>query len=346
MSVYAANRLTSIAEDSQFEQEIIEAFADTSRETASLTNYGVIAQLHENDMRMFDAIISADFATVSNSMVLEGAELVAVNEKVENSTAKKIWEKIKSAIKAIKEAILKVARIFRDKILDLIKADKKIVEKYSDAINKNFKPITVKVAAPTKSMIELKIKAEATYKELIADAGNVSTILRGLDDNTPGSGDGANIIKKKMTEEVEDLIKAVSNIDNGQTNTQITADIAKKALDELKGGREIIKVAKDSADKALKVVKAMEKAANEAQSKKSDSPAAGARVYSAVSGTGASVNKAMNTVNNALVKILAANRKIVLAAGRAAKGGVQEAAVLEALFDTSDMYVAEMCEMI
>ena len=66
MSVYATNRIASIAEGSEISQEIMEAFADKTRETANLSCYGVIAQIHENDQRMFDAIISADFASASH----------------------------------------------------------------------------------------------------------------------------------------------------------------------------------------------------------------------------------------------------------------------------------------
>lgn len=37
MGVYAANRLASIAEEAEFSQEIMEAFADESRETSNIT---------------------------------------------------------------------------------------------------------------------------------------------------------------------------------------------------------------------------------------------------------------------------------------------------------------------
>ena len=348
MGVYAANRLASIAEDTEFSQEILEAFADESRETSHITSYGIVAQLHENDSRMFDAIIGADFASLSTSRLLEAADQEESQKKMNKATSDSIWKKIEHAIKAIGEAILKVARAFRDKIYDLIKADKKIVDKYGAAIAKaDSIDVTVKFALPTKSIAELAKKANSTYAELARDAGDINTILRGLDDNTEGSGDGANNVKAKMNKEVEDLIKSVSEYTNGQDNSKITKAIAQEAVAELKTGKAVINAVKKNADAALKVVKAVERAAKSAKSKHADSPAAGARVYAAVSGTGASVSKAMGTVNTALAKILGANRKIVLAAGRAALGAkVQNEAVLGALFDSSDLYVAEMCEMV
>ena len=349
MGVYAANRLASIAEEAEFSQEIIEAFADESRETSHITCYGIVAQLHENDARMFDAIIGADFASVANSRLLEGAEQKNSEKKVNKITSSKIWQNIEKAIAAIKEAILKVARAFRDKIYDFIKADKKIIDKYGEAIKKapSIDNVTVKFPLPTKTIAELAKKATNTYNELARDAGDINTLLRGLDDETEGSGDGANNVRKKMNQEVEDLIKAFSDYDNNQVTSKITKDIAITAVSELKTGKDVINAVKKNADSALKVVKSAEKAAKAAKAKKADSPAAGARVYSAVSGTGASISKAMHTVNNALVKILGANRKIVLAAGRAALGAkVQNEATLSAIFDSSDLYVAEMCEMV
>lgn len=345
MSVYAANRLASITEDSQFCEEIVEAFADTTRESANLTSFGVIAQLHENDMRMFDAIIGADFASVSNGKLLEGAELVAFNEKMEKVTGSAIWKKIDEAIQAIKGAILTIARKIRDKVSDLVNVDKKLIDRYGKAIE-DAKEINVKVkfGLPTKLLDNENDKsvtkaAEKCFGKIVNGATTIKDNL----------SDAAKVeeAKKKMDAATEELIKSVDNlfisIDGGTT---ITASDARAALDELKNGKKSIKTIKKIADAALKTVKEMEKAAKAAKSKNEADPAAAANVYKIVSGTGASVHKAMGIFNSALVKTLSAYRKEVLAAGRAALGAKNESFVMDNLFMCSDQFVAEVCEMI
>ena len=355
MGVYAANRLASIAENSEISQEIMEAFADESRETAHISSYGVIAQIHENDLRMFDAIISADFASVSNGKILEGAELAAVNEKMEKVTAKGIWEKIKGLIKAIKDTIIKIARIFRDKVMDLIKVDKKIVARYGSAIRgaKQWTDVEVNFELPTVAMKAIANDCDSTYDKIADQAKAISDIIAKLDKDTKEMDNAVQTAKDNISKANEELIKKVE-VFNNQKKSTIKKSDAVRALDDLDGGKEIIKEGKKNADKALKVVQEMEKAAKAAQSKKSVNAAVGAKIYSVVSGIGAGTHKAMNTVNNGLVKILAAERKIVLAAGRTALYGygkkeedkAQNEAVLDALFMSSDLFVAEMCEMV
>jgi len=341
MSVYAANRLASITEDSQFCEEIVEAFADTTRESANITNFGVIAQLHENDMRMFDAIISADFASVSNGKLLEGAELAAVNEKMEKVTGSAIWAKIKSAIEAIKNAIVAVARKIRDKVSELIKADKKILERYEKPINDADKiEAKINFAFPKKSTDEIKTAAEKSFAKIVDGAKKIN-------DNISDS-ETVTAARKEMDDATDKLIKDVDDIFVKTDNMTVDKGEAKISLEELKTGKATIKALKESADKAYKAVKEVEKAAKAAQNKKGDDAAVAANVYKIVSGVGSSVHKAMATVNNAAVKTLAAHRKVVLAAGRYALAPkkVSESFVMENLFLCSDQYVAEMCEMI
>ena len=343
MSVYAANRLASITEDSQFCEEIVEAFADTTRESANITNFGVIAQLHENDMRMFDAIISADFASVSNGKLLEGAELAAVNEKMEKVTGSAIWAKIKSAIEAIKNAIVAVARKIRDKVSELIKADKKILDRYEKPINDADKiEAKINFAFPKKSTEEIKDAAKKSFDKIIAAT---EVINKNISD-----AEAVAAARKDMDDATDNLIKDVDNIFIKTDNMTVNKLEAEDSLKELRDGKgkEAIRTIKDSADKAYKAVKEVEKAAKAAQNKKGDDAAVAANVYKIVSGVGSNVHKAMATVNNAAVKTLAAHRKVVLAAGRYALAPkkVSESFVMENLFLCSDQYVAEMCEMI
>lgn len=349
MGVYAANRLASIAEEAEFSQEINEAFADESRETSNITCYGIVAQLHENDARMFDAIIGADFASVANSKLLEASEQAESEKKMSKVTSSAIWQKIEKAIIAIKEAILKVARKFREKVMDLLKVDKKIIDKYGNAIAKaDSIDVAVKFAVPTKSITELAKESIQAYNKLRTQAEKVKDILGSVtadaDDSEGGRASGARAAIDAIN---NDLIKSVDAVTNKAEETKITKAMAEEAVKELRTGKAVINATKKNADNALAVIKSVEHAAKAAKSKKADNPAVGAQVYKAVSGIGAGTSKAMNTVNNGLIKILGANRKIVLAAGRAALGAkVQNEATLSAIFDSSDLYVAEMCEMI
>ena len=348
MGVYAANRLASIAEEAEFSQEIMEAFADESRETSNITCYGIVAQLHENDARMFDAIIGADFASVANSRLLEASEQAESEKKMSKVTSSAIWKKISAAITAIKEAILKVARKFREKVMDLLKVDKKIIDKYGEAIKKaDSIDVAVKFAVPTKSLTELAKESNQAYNKLRTQADKIKDILGSVtadDDNADGRAWGA---KAAIDAINNDLIKSVESVTNKAEDTKITKAMADEAVKELRTGKAVINATKKNADNALSVIKAVEHAAKAAQSKKADNPAVGAKVYKAVSGIGDGTSRAMNTVNNGLIKILGANRKVVLAAGRAALGAkVQNEATLSAIFDSSDLYVAEMCEMV
>ena len=353
MSVYATNRIASIAEDSEMSQEIMEAFATKTRETANLTNYGIIAQLHENDQRMFDAIISADFASASSANLLEGAELAALNEKMENATASKIWDKIQAMITAVKEAIIKVARLFRDKISDLIKADKKILARYEKPIEKlpDSWSMTVKFPTPKKSLDKLAKQSAASFNDIRRNVNSINAIAGSIEAGDAGSGtehiehkENIEEINKKLTDSIADIFTS--------GDTTISKSDAESAVLELMSGKAAVKAAKETADKAVKAIKELEKVTKAAQKKHAANPKAGAQVYSSASAICGVTNKTMQAVNNALTKILAANRKIVLAAGRSALAGekkvepAQEAAVLGALFEASDLYVAEMCEMV
>lgn len=348
MGVYAANRLASIAEEAEFSQEIMEAFADESRETSNITCYGIVAQLHENDARMFDAIIGADFASVANSRLLEASEQAESEKKMSKVTSSAIWKKISAAITAIKEAILKVARKFREKVMDLLKVDKKIIDKYGEAIKKaDSIDVAVKFAVPTKSLTELAKESIQAYNKLRTQADKINGILGSVADSDDTEGGRASAAKATIDAINNDLIKSVEAVTNKAEDTKITKAMAEEAVNELRTGKAVINATKKNADNALSVIKAVEHAAKAAQSKKADNPAVGAKVYKAVSGIGAGTSRAMNTVNNGLIKILGANRKVVLAAGRAALGAkVQNEATLSAIFDSSDLYVAEMCEMV
>ena len=353
MSVYATNRIASIAEDSQICEEIMEAYADKTRETANLSNYGIIAQLHENDMRMFDAIISADFASASSANLLEGAELAALNEKMENAAASKIWDRIMGVITAIKEAIIKVARLFRDKISNLINADKKILAKFTKPIENlpaDFS-LNVKFALPKQSLTKIADEASECYKKIKNEADKINGFGLNLQSDDVSMNTDIQDYKEKIDEINKSLVASVDDIFATGDN-KVTKSDAESAVLELLGGKNVVKAAKKNADDALKTVKELEKAAKAAQKKNAANPKVGAQVYSVVSGIGAATNKAMHTVNNALTQILAANRRIVLAAGRAALRGEkevdakQEAAILDALFEASDLHVAEVCEMV
>lgn len=347
MSIYATNRLASIAEDSEISQEIMEAFADKTRETAHITNYGIIAQIHENDMRMFDAIISSDFAAVSSKNILEAAEFTALNEKMNNATAEKIWNKIVELVTALRDAIVKVARLFRDKISDLVKADKKIVERYTKPIEglDNGFSLKVKFALPKKSLDSLAREATKSYSDIIRNVGRISSIASNIEADDASADSSIQDYRENINEINGNLVKSIEDIFTEGEST-ITKSIAEDAVLELMSGKAVVKAAKENADKAMKAIKELEKIIKSAKSKHAANPKVGAQVYSMASGIGTVTNKTMNTVNTALTKILAANRKIVLAAGRSALNGVKNEAVLNALFTSSDFYVAEMCEMV
>jgi hypothetical protein len=256
-----------------------------------------------------------------------------------------------ATITAIKEAVIKVARLFRDKVSNLINDDKKILAKFTKPIENlpaDFS-LNVKFALPKESLSKIASEASKSYNDIKREAGKINSF--GLQDDDVSMDAGIQDYKDNIDEINKKLIASVDDIFTTDDN-KISKSDAKSAVLELMSGKNVVKAAKKNADDALKTVKELEKAAKAAQKKNAANPKVGAQVYSLVSGIGAATNKAMHTVNNALTQILAANRRIVLAAGHAALRGEktvdakQEAAILDALFEASDLYVAEVCEMV
>jgi hypothetical protein len=167
---------------------------------------GLCAQIHENDMRMFDAIIATDFRAAS---LTESTEIDALSE----ATGKQIWEKIKGVCSRIKEAIIALFRKIRDKVFEIVRADKKIVDKYADAINKL--PAGFKVAvknAPTFNDIDSLLDSDArtTFDSI---KSNAVGILKQLQVKTAKDVDSEKVssFKSDITRDCEQFEKKISD---------------------------------------------------------------------------------------------------------------------------------------
>lgn len=94
-----------------------------------------VIENHQQNMKMFDAIIETDFAKAYNEAgiaVLEESQIQAINEKAIGSIIEWIMKKIDQFITMCWNAAKELA----NKILQLVKADKKLSDKFGDVVSK------------------------------------------------------------------------------------------------------------------------------------------------------------------------------------------------------------------
>jgi hypothetical protein len=354
MSVYAANRLNSIRENKAEEMldEFAQAFLDESKETADVTPFGVIAQLHENDMRMFDAVITSDFSIVAESAILEADEAEANQEKVDSTTKKGIGAKIKEALAGLKNAIIAIYRKLRDKVLELVSADKKIVKIYEPIIKGLNSSFSIKAKGISADIIyDADLKSIVNvYKDMESP---INVAINNFEKAKKGNASESNRFDveaaiQNISNKVNDLTSKLNTLSDKEKESksaelEITSNIAKDALDELKSGKDSLRSIKDGGSAAIKAIKNIE---NMSKSYEFLDAQQANDCYKLISGAGKQLTKVSKIHTHIVAKKLSTCRKIVLLAGRSAKNqSVGESAldqyVINALMESSDLYVAE-----
>lgn len=355
MSVYAANRLNSIRENKAEEMldEFTQAFLDESKETADVTPFGIIAQLHENDMRMFDAVITSDFSIVAESAILEADEAEKNQAKVDDATKKGIGTKIKEFFVGLKNAIIALYRKLRDKVLDLVSADKKIIKMYEPIIKKLPSDFSIKMKGVPAFMFkgdEIDKICPQIYSKLKLHTNKALSQLNNAKEGKAGEAGTTDLeiaiknisnVTNDFADSIDNLIKGDENAKSGEV--KIGKGTIENALSYLIDGKKALASVKKGGAEAVKAVNDIEKGV---KSYKFVTAQQANACYKLISTAGKEISRVSKIHSHLVAKELSACRKIVLLAGRTAKnGGISESALdqytVDALMESSDLYVAE-----
>lgn len=313
MSVYSANRIHAIKEsqtpesDGVFFDELNEAF-EAPAGSFNITPFGIIAQIQENENRMFDAIISSDFHIAA--LKEEGNEEAA--NKADQATSQNIWQKILAFIKKVKDGIAKAAKAAVDKIVTVMTSDKKIRTQFRDAIAKNGKEVTLKdVAAPkqTFSGISDLVFVTNAVNELTKYAQVVSNSL--VEPKDLQVEDICNSFKEKAAA----VQKSVDEAFNDSADVTIKPADALKLIDSMGATKDCIAYIKKATNQILNIMQIFEKVVRKAQGK--DSKKAN-EVSKVISAAGKACSSALQSAINAFKRMYAFQRSAAIAAGRAA----------------------------
>lgn len=138
MGLYSTNKVNAVAESTVEPVNEADQIIKEIEECAFDSNFGDIMeaaiQLHENDKRMFDALIECDFISATNEAVMLEEEAAEANEAGNEKKKVKIAEAIQKIFIAIEEAIKKAAANIIYKITDLVKGDKKLYDLYKPVL--------------------------------------------------------------------------------------------------------------------------------------------------------------------------------------------------------------------
>ena len=371
MGLYSTNRIGAFSESAEQIADIVKEI----EETAYDPNFGSLLEipimLQENDQRMFESLIEADFISVTNEAVMLEAEAQKANSEANKTKVQAIKEKISQIIETVISAIKKAAANFIAKVMSVIKNDKKIIDSYSSTLNeknlegfagikdfafpknvdaKNF--VSDKVVSYSDDLAKLRaeIMDDDATKESINDVAE--KIIQkykfdSKDDKKENFNNEKSTIDSTLFEE-----KVAAFVPN---NSQI--EVMKK---KLSNANETLKAVKETAAGLIARLKAAKAAASKGMKNKEHEEfavAADSASYNVVSAMCKHATKVLSMAINGVSRQIAAYRKCWILCGRyaakKAKGGEKsketataESVALEeamqiALAESSDIYVFE-----
>jgi hypothetical protein len=303
-------------------------------------------------MRMFDAGITSDFSAVAESVVLEADEAKENQGKIDEATKKSIGTKIKEFFVGLKNAIIAIYRKLRDKVLELVNADKKIVKLYEPIINNLPNDFSIKMKGIPASMFksdEVDKICPQVYSKLKLHTNKALSQLNNAKEGKAGEAGIIDLeaaiqnisdVTKDFADTIDDFTKG--NADAKSTEVELKKGAIENAFLFLIDGKKSLNSVKKGGAEAVKAVNDIEKMV---KSDKFLSAQQANACYKLVSAAGKEIARVSKIHSHLVAKQLSACRKIVLVAGRTAKNGVSESAldqyVIDALMESSDLYVAE-----
>lgn len=364
MGLYSTNKVASVAMQ---ESSVDEMLNESIREIEECTfdpEFGDVLeaaiQLHENDKRMFDALIECDFISAVNESVMLEAEAEEANAAADEKKKGKIGETIEKIYTAVIEFIKKAAANVIYKITDLVKADKKLYELYKPVLTMdNLKDFTgiADFAFPKAMINKESLKDVDAAKQFSVEFNNQAMKAETKEDIDSFFEEFA----KKLSE-TEEKFKSMSGdgtyFEERQEKWVPSEDWQlKKMLNVLSSASDTIGEIKNHAAQVMGVLKGLKAQAKSAT--KVNKKEAGEvevyklnKIYKASSATCSLFSKEFKVYTSLAMRQIAACRKAAILCGRYAlkksKGeaateekAAQESMVMWAIGESSDMYVAE-----
>lgn len=345
MGVYSTNRIGSVEESIDIDS------LDWTPDFSIGSTLEAAIQIHENDARMFTSLIECDFVSAARGG-MSFTEAVTVNQAKKN----KIKEKIHSIFEAIKNFIQKAASNLIAKIIDLVKADKKIYESYKDVLNisnlRGFTGIRDFAYPAAVSGNELMGNFRGATDKFINAARKAET--REQIDNAYEvfNGEAVRLIKQLDAEVSFGFNEKVAAFIPNAAQISEMLGVVKNASNIIKGIKKHTAYIIGELKKLQKESKAAIKSTGE---DKEEEVYIAKKIYDVASASGKLFSKEFNTYQRMVSKQIAAFRKATIICGRYAakyaKGNQpredisilpnQESAIVQVLGEVSDDYVYE-----
>lgn len=363
MGVYSQNRTKSLVAESVVNEHdaIVKSIEECEVDPRFCNLMETVIQLHENDKKVFDAMIECDFISVTNEAVMLEDEAATANGEANETKKVKLKEKIEQIFDAVAEAIKKFVANAIVKITDLVKSDVKICDAYRGVLHasnlegfegiKDFAFPNLKII--TKDGLETKEDAYANNAKLIDALAKVET-------------------KEAVDSAYEEFTFKIREVEEGMEKFHEKFFLAKEesfiptdeqlklSLEQVASAKDIINGIKTTGAQVIKELKELKNKNKQDVkfAKKNDWNELDTYIvnkkYSAASTTCKVYQKKMNLYFNVASKQIAAFRKVVILCGRYAakhvKGDkkeetgltvVQNSAIMAVIGESSDLYVAE-----
>lgn len=369
MGLYSINKVASVAES--VEDAVLneaEEFMRQIDECSYDPEFGHIMeaaiQLHENDKRMFDALIECDFISAVNESVMLEADAEEANAAGNEKKKIKISEMIEKIFTAVMDAIKKAAANIIYKITDLVKSDKKLYAAYKPVLTidnlKDF-PGIQDFAFPKAIINSESLKSVENAKKFSEEFNNAVTRMESKEDIDSAYETFQNKVKEEK-ESFANMAQKDTYFGEKEKSWKPTESWQiSKMLNTLDSASDTIKEIKNHAAQVLGALKTLKNEAKSATKGVSKKTAGEVEVYKLnklykVSSETCNLFKQEFSAYISLAsRQIAACRKAAILCGRyaakKAKGAetkpeteekaANESMIMWALGESSDVYVSE-----
>lgn len=364
MGIYSTNRVAGVvAQEAAVKPEVVSEAEMMNQiikeieETAVDPNFAhmmeAAIQIHENDHKMFNALIECDFISAANEHVMLETEAIEANGAANESKFAAIKQKIHELIEKFIELIKKAAQNVTTKIIELTNSDKKLHEKYAKTLTaKNLEGFAgiPNFAYPKGNVLAGiidKSKSTATFSAFTVKVANAATReeIDGALAEFKTAIENEKSSFEKLSEEFFEA-KVDKWIPDGAQISKIS--------NAVQFSNDTIKAVKTLAAKEISKLKEIQKEAKSGKVSFKDRKEAGElqvykmnKLYEVASKICNTFSKEFSAYTNMAIKQVAAYRKAFIICGRYAlakangKEVQQEAMTIHMIGESSDLYVFE-----
>lgn len=360
MGLYSTNKVATVGAVVNEHNEIVREIEECVVNKSFGDIMEAVIQLHENDQKMFDALIECDFMSAVNESVMLEADAEEANAAADEKKKSKIMEMIHKVIDSVVEWIKKAAANIIYKITDICKTDEKLYNAYKPVLN-------------MKNIEGFKGIADFAYPKNAVKANDLQSVDSAKAAANIFNNEVANVENKeemdaKFNQFKEKMEAVKQNCENLTTSGNYFEEpvemwipandgVLSSMLDNMKSGKDTIDAIKNRSAEVIGALKELKATA------KSDKKAAGKEAsemevyrlnlkYKVASETCSTMSKYFKAYTAVAMKQVAAYRKASILCGRyalkAVKGaepakeeGVGESLIMWAIGESSDLYVEE-----